>query len=124
MAEVHLSLHGVDGIRGSIIARKDGIVISHSVPAHGESGRLAAAAAAVFGIGEMLSEALHQGKFHRATMEAEKEQVLYVGAGPEAILAILLEAGADLDPVVPALKKEARKVERIISGFGLRGEPF
>ncbi|MFQ5838432.1 MAG: roadblock/LC7 domain-containing protein [Thermoplasmata archaeon] len=117
LSEILSSLRSIQGVRGAAIARQDGLVVFHSLPPGFDPDKLAAIAAAVFGTGEMSSREMDQGLFQRCMMEAEEGKIIYVGAGPDAIIATVVEREANLGLILLALEKATEEVKEVLRGI-------
>src|SRR5437660_1482905 len=107
-------LRRLPGIFGATIARRDGILIAHSLPKHMDPKKIAAMAAAIVGTSEMATIQLSQGRFVRAIVESDHGRLLSLGAGEEALLVALVYDDANLGLVLMAMERAAKQVERIM----------
>ena len=111
-------LRRLPGILGVTIARRDGILIAHSLPKNMDPKKIAAMAAAIVGTSEMATIQLSQGRFVRAIVESEEGKLLSLGAGEEALLVALVYDDANLGLVLIAMERAAKQVEEILRGAG------
>src|SRR5438309_2371176 len=107
-------LRRLPGILGATIARRDGILIAHSLPKNMDPKKIAAMAAAIVGTSEMATIQLSQGRFVRAIVESDHGKLLSLGAGEEALLVALVYDDANLGLVLMAMERAAKQVERIL----------
>src|SRR2546429_314255 len=107
-------LRRLPGILGATIARRDGILIAHSLPKNMDPKKIAAMAAAIVGTSEMAAIQLSQGRFVRAIVESDHGKLLSLGAGEEALLVALVYDDANLGLVLMAMERAAKQVERIL----------
>src|SRR5438128_388076 len=107
-------LRRLPGIFGATIARRDGILIAHSLPKNMDPKKIAAMAAAIVGTSEMATIQLSQGRFVRAIVESDHGKLLSLGAGEEALLVALVYDDANLGLVLMAMERAAKQVERIM----------
>ena len=107
-------LRRLPGILGVTIARRDGILIAHSLPKNMDPKKIAAMAAAIVGTSEMATIQLSQGRFVRAIVESDHGKLLSLGAGEEALLVALVYDDANLGLVLMAMERAAKQVERIM----------
>src|SRR5437667_14445 len=118
LQSVLAELRRLPGILGVTIARRDGILIAHSLPKTMDPKNIAAMAAAIVGTAEMATIQLAQGRFVRAIVESDHGKLLSLGAGEEALLVALVYDDANLGLVLIALERAAKQVERILQDGG------
>src|SRR5438093_652271 len=118
LQSVLAELRRLPGILGVTIARRDGILIAHSLPKTMDPKKIAAMAAAIVGTSEMATIQLAQGRFVRAIVESDHGKLLSLGAGEEALLVALVYDDANLGLVLIALERAAKQVERILQDGG------
>src|SRR5438105_3028845 len=118
LQSVLAELRRLPGILGVTIARRDGILIAHSLPKAMDPKKIAAMAAAIVGTSEMAAIQLAQGRFVRAIVESDHGKLLSLGAGEEALLVALVYDDANLGLVLMALERAAKQVERILQDAG------
>jgi|SRR5437667_287010 len=118
LQSVLAELRRLPGILGVTIARRDGILIAHSLPKAMDPKKIAAMAAAIVGTSEMATIQLAQGRFVRAIVESDHGKLLSLGAGEEALLVALVYDDANLGLVLMALERAAKQVERILQDAG------
>jgi predicted regulator of Ras-like GTPase activity (Roadblock/LC7/MglB family) len=106
MAELSNLRERVTGVRGSVVAGMDGLVlVDSSAPGH-EPHDLAALAAAAFGIGRQVGLSLRQGAFMDTTIHSRNGYYAVYSAGESALLAVAGDGGLN----VARLHLEARVV--------------
>lgn len=98
--------------------RRDGLVITHTLPEGVDPKIVAAMTAAIVGTSEMATVQLSQGHFERAIVESDNGKLLSVGAGEEALLVALVYRDANLGLVLMAMEKAARQVDVILRAEG------
>src|SRR5438094_758487 len=118
LQSVLAELRRLPGILGVTIARRDGILIAHSLPNGVDPKIVAAMTAAIVGTSEMATIQLAQGRFVRAIVESDHGKLLSLGAGEEALLVALVYDDANLGLVLMALERAAKQVERILQDAG------
>jgi predicted regulator of Ras-like GTPase activity (Roadblock/LC7/MglB family) len=104
----------VTDIKAAAVVRRDGLVITHTLPDGVDPGIVAAMTAAIVGTSEMATIQLSQGRFERAIIESDEGKLLSVGAGEEALLVALVYKDANLGLVLMAMEKTARTVDVIL----------
>ncbi len=101
-------------IQAAAIVRRDGLVITHTLPDGVDPKLVAAMTAAIVGTSEMATVQLAQGRFARAIIESDGGKLLSTGAGEEALLVALVYKDANLGLVLMAMEKAARQVDEIL----------
>src|SRR5438876_8534910 len=78
-------LRRLPGILGVTIARRDGILIAHSLPKNMDPKKIAAMAAAIVGTSEMAAVEMGLGTFNQSIVDTHIGKLMANGAGEEAI---------------------------------------
>ena len=107
-------LSHVTDIKSCAVVRRDGLVVTHTLPDGVDPKIVAAMTAAIVGTAEMATIQLAQGRFVRAIVESDHGKLLSLGAGEEALLVALVYDDANLGLVLIALERAAKQVERIL----------
>ncbi len=108
-------LSHVSDIKAAAVVRRDGLVITHTLPDGVDPKIVAAMTAAIVGTSEMATLQLAQGRFTRAIIESDEGKLLSTGAGEEALLVTLVYSDANLGLVLMAMEKAAKRVEEILT---------
>ncbi len=115
MQEAIEELSHVSDIKAAAVVRRDGLVITHTLPDGVDPKIVAAMTAAIVGTSEMATLQLAQGRFTRAIIESDEGKLLSTGAGEEALLVTLVYSDANLGLVLMAMEKAAKRVEEILT---------
>lgn len=107
-------LSHVTDIKSAAVVRRDGLVVTHTLPDGVDPRIVAAMTAAIVGTSEMATVQLSQGRFVRAIVESEEGKLLSMGAGDEALLVALVYDDANLGLVLMAMERAAAQVEAIL----------
>ena len=110
-------IHGltsVSDIRAAAVVRRDGLMITHSLPEGVDPRTTAAMTAAIVGTSEMATVQLGQGRFEQALIESEGGKLVSTGAGDQALVIALAYKDANLGLVLMALQRASRKVDEIL----------
>ncbi|OGS60052.1 MAG: hypothetical protein A3K59_08965 [Euryarchaeota archaeon RBG_19FT_COMBO_69_17] len=107
-------LSRVSDIQAAAVVRRDGLVITHTLPDGVDPKIVAAMTAAIVGTSEMATVQLSQGRFNRALVESDEGKLISTGAGEEALLVALLYKDANLGLVLMAMERAARQVDEIL----------
>lgn len=111
-------LSHVTDIKSAAVVRRDGLVVTHTLPEGVDPRIVAAMTAAIVGTAEMATVQLAQGRFVRAIVESDNGKLLSLGAGDEALLVALVYDDANLGLVLMALERAAKQVEDILRDGG------
>jgi uncharacterized protein len=111
-------LSHVTDIKSAAVVRRDGLVVTHTLPEGVDPRIVAAMTAAIVGTSEMATVQLTQGRFVRAIVESDQGKLLSIGAGEEALLVALVYDDANLGLVLMALERAAKQVEAILREGG------
>ncbi|UWP87243.1 roadblock/LC7 domain-containing protein [Dactylosporangium fulvum] len=94
----------VPGVRGSVLAGVDGLLITHDLATGGEPHDLAALAATTFGLGRQSALVLGQSPFRDATMRSQGGYFTVYAVDTDRLMAVLGDDGLN----VARLHLEAR----------------
>jgi predicted regulator of Ras-like GTPase activity (Roadblock/LC7/MglB family) len=111
-------LSHVTDIKSAAVVRRDGLVVTHTLPDSVDPKIVAAMTAAIVGTSEMATIQLGQGRFVRAIVESDQGKLLSLGAGEEALLVALVYDDANLGLVLMAMERAAKHVEEILRTGG------
>ncbi|HKW42593.1 MAG TPA: roadblock/LC7 domain-containing protein [Thermoplasmata archaeon] len=114
LAETIDELSHVTDIKSAAVVRRDGLVVTHTLPDSVDPRIVAAMTAAIVGTSEMATIQLSQGRFVRAIVESEEGKLLSMGAGEEALLVTLVYDDANLGLVLMAMERAAAQIEKIL----------
>src|SRR5919198_2818679 len=79
-------LRRVPDIFGATVARRDGVLIAHSLPRPMDPKKIAAMAAAIVGTSEMAADVMGLGGFNQSIVDTRVGKMMAAGGGGEAIL--------------------------------------
>ena len=118
LSEAVDELSRLPDIKSAAVVRRDGFVITHTLPNYVDPRTVAAMTAAIVGTSEMAAAQLDQGHFARAIIESENGKLLSMGAGDEALLVTIVHHDANLGLVLWAMERTAKRVIQIIQAGG------
>jgi predicted regulator of Ras-like GTPase activity (Roadblock/LC7/MglB family) len=98
------------------IARRDGIMIAHSLPRTMDPRRIAAMAASIVGTSEMAAEEVGQGPFVESIVESRDSKMLATGAGEEAILVTMVRTDANMGLVLISVDRAVSTIANLLAG--------
>ena len=106
----------VGGVEVSIIASRDGLLITSSIPPSicARAETFAAMSATMLGAAETATTELGKGIPDRVIVESEHGKLIATGAGPKALLVVLTEPNAGLGLILVELEKAAEKIKKML----------
>ena len=107
-------LRRVPDVLAAAVARRDGLVIAHSLPRSIDPRRIAAMAAAIVGTSELAADEIGQGPFIESIVESTSSKMLATGAGDQAILITLIRADANLGYVLMNVGRAVQSISEIL----------
>lgn len=113
LAEVLNELRQSGEIEGSIIMRRDGVVIASDL--QNVTSKNLAVISSLTSAAETTSIELKRGIFHQMVIESENGTIVGVNAGKVAILITLVKKGGNLGFVLISLESAANKIKKILS---------
>ncbi|ACV24011.1 roadblock/LC7 domain-containing protein [Methanocaldococcus fervens] len=105
-----IELNKTEGIKGSMVVGKDGLVIASQLPGNIDAELVGAMASASFGAAERTAAELGMGNLEQTMIEGEHGKVLMVDAG-EGILVVLADAKVNLGLIRITMKRTAEKIK-------------
>ncbi|MBW9222699.1 roadblock/LC7 domain-containing protein [Methanothermococcus sp. SCGC AD-155-C09] len=106
-------LNKVEGIKGSMVVGKDGLVIASQMPSGIDVELIGAMASAAFGSAERTASEINQGTLQQMMIEGEHGKTLMTDAG-EGILVVLTDPGVNLGLIRISMKRSTEKVKSIL----------
>ena len=110
LAKIVATLQRLPNVIGAVVARRDGIVLGHGLPAPIDPRRIASMAAGIVGTSEIAAEEMGQGRFRQAIVDSLRVRVISLGAGPDAILVVLVRPEANIGLLLMVLDRAAREI--------------
>jgi len=104
----------VPGVDGSVVARRDGLVIAHNLPAHADAKRMSAMAAVIVNASLNATLELERGVYQLTIVQSSVGKIVCAHAGMEAIFAAIVSEGANLGLILLRLESIARQVEEVL----------
>ncbi len=109
-------LRRIPDVLAVAVARRDGLLIAHSLPRSIDPKRIAAMAAAIVGTSEMAAEEIGQGPFVESIVESGSSKMLATGAGEEAILVTMVRTDANMGLVLISVGRAVQSIITILEG--------
>ena len=104
------SLNSIEGVTGSLVAGKDGSLISQKAPDDIDIDLASAMASTLFGTGEKAVKDFKQGNITQAMVEGKKGKTLII-AGYKTVLMVMTDLKVSLGLVRLEMKKCIMKIE-------------
>ncbi len=122
VARIVADLRKIPDVIGAVVGRRDGIVLTHDVPAEIDPRKIASMAAGIIGTSEIAAEEMGQGRFLQAIVDSARVRVVSLGAGPEATLVVLVRPEANVGLLLMVLGRAAREIAALDSSGEPHGE--
>ncbi|MEM5834295.1 MAG: roadblock/LC7 domain-containing protein [Candidatus Aenigmatarchaeota archaeon] len=104
----------IEGVRGAIIAKNDGLLIASYLPSGLNAKLLAALAAAITKSSFVSTKELGMGSFTHTIVKASNGYYVCFPVDSEMILACLLEKDANLGMVLIKMEKSIKEVVNVL----------
>ena len=110
LEKILADLNGVEGVNGSLVAGKDGLIISERAPEGTDTDLASAMASTLFGTGEKAAKELKQGEVVQAMVEGTGGKILLI-AGKDAILMAITDPNVNLGLIRIEMKRCIKEIE-------------
>ncbi|HDI72690.1 MAG TPA: hypothetical protein ENF58_00985 [Candidatus Altiarchaeales archaeon] len=110
LEKILVDLNAIDGVNGSIVTGKDGLVIAQRAPPDTDVDLASAMAATVFGTGEKAVAELKQGEIEQAMIEGSAGKTLII-AGKNAILMVITSPDVNLGLIRIEMRRCIKEIE-------------
>src|SRR6267143_3648713 len=114
LQSVLAELRRLPGILGVTIARRDGILIAHSLPKTMDPKKIAAMAAAIVGTSEMAVVEMGLGTFNSSIVDTHIGKMLATGAGEEAILVTMVRSEANMGLLLLSVDRGVQSISEVL----------
>jgi len=114
LKSVLAELRRLPGILGAEVARRDGILIAHSVPKTMDPKKIAAMSAAIVGTSEMAAVEMGLGSFNQSIVDTRVGMMMATGAGDEAILVTMIRNDANMGLIHLSVDKAVQAIAGIL----------
>ncbi len=103
-------LNKTEGVKGSMVVGKDGLVIAAQMPSGLDTELIGAMASAAYGSAERTASEINQGSLEQMMIEGEHGKTLMTDAG-EGILVVLTDSKVNLGLIRINIKRATEKVK-------------
>jgi predicted regulator of Ras-like GTPase activity (Roadblock/LC7/MglB family) len=114
LQSVLAELRRLPGVVGATVARRDGILIAHSLPKTMDPKKIAAMAAAIVGTSEMAAVEMGLGSFNQSIVDTHVGMLMATGAGEEAILVTMLRNEANMGLIHISVDRAVQSIASIL----------
>ncbi len=112
--KVLADLKKVGGVEACAAASRDGLLIRAIMQKEEFAESFAAMSATMLGAAETASTELGKGVPNRVIVESERGRLIAVGAGPKALLIVLVNSDTGLGLILLELERAAQKLKELI----------
>ncbi len=105
----------IQGVNGSLVVGKDGLIIERDVSSDIDSELVGAMSSAVFGTAERSSEEMKHEKLQQVMIEGNKGKTLMIDSG-DAILAVITDTNINLGLIRLEMKRSSDRIVELIKG--------
>ncbi|WAM22647.1 MAG: roadblock/LC7 domain-containing protein (plasmid) [Candidatus Methanoperedens sp.] len=112
--KVLADLKTVRGVEACAVASRDGLLIRAILQEGQKSESFAAMSATMFGAAETAATVLGTGIPSRVIVESDQGRLIAIGAGPKALLIVLVSLDTGLGLILLELEKAAIKLKELL----------
>jgi predicted regulator of Ras-like GTPase activity (Roadblock/LC7/MglB family) len=112
--KVLADLNKVRGVEACAVASRDGLLIRAILQEGQSSESFAAMSTAMFGAAETATTLLGKGIPRRVIVESDRGLLIAAGAGPKALLIVIVSLDAELGLILLELEKAAIKLKELL----------
>lgn len=102
------------GVEACAAVSRDGLLIRSSMQKEQFAESFAAMSATMLGAAETASTELGKGVPNRVIVESAQGRLIAVGAGPKALLVVIVNSEAGLGLILLELEKSAKKLKEML----------
>ena len=103
------------GVEACAAASRDGLLIRAILQKEQFAESIAAMSATMLGAAETATLELGKGVPHRVIVESELGRLIAIGAGPKALLIVIVNSDTGLGLILMELEKAAGKLKELLS---------
>ncbi len=102
-----------EGILGSAVISRDGIVLNSDLPSSTHEETFAIMCATIIGAANTANKELDRSNPDKVIIDSEEGRILIVSAGRNKILSVLVDSTHDLKKIFQSVKKIASEIEEL-----------
>lgn len=114
LEKVLQDLKQLGGVEASAIVSRDGLVIAADIPPGIKPETFSAMSATALGAAETAMAELKQGVPDRVIIEASEGKIITVGAGPKALLVVMVAKDTGLGLVLAGIESGVEKIKKLL----------
>ena len=107
-------LSRVTDIKSAAVVRRDGLVVTHTLPDGVDPKIVAAMTAAIVGTSEMAVVEMGLGSFNSSIVDTQIGKMIATGAGEEAILVTMVRNEANMGLLLLSVDKAVQSIAEIL----------
>lgn len=115
MDQVLTELKNVGDVEAAAVVSRDGLLMAGSVASDIRAETFAAMSATMLGAAETAISELNKGVPERVVVETASGKIVATGAGPKALLVMMVKADAGLGLVLLEMDRAAGKIKEILA---------
>ncbi len=104
----------INGVSGSLVVGKDGLIIESEVPSDIDSELVAAMSSAVFGTAERSAEEMKHEPLEQVMIEGSRGKTLMIDAG-EGILVVITDIEINLGLIRIEMRRSSERVKDLLT---------
>ena len=104
----------INGVNGSLVVGKDGLIIETEVPSDIDAELVAAMSSAVFGTAERSAEEMKHEPLQQVMIEGKRGKTLMIDA-TEGILVLITDVDINLGLIRIEMKRSAERVQDLLT---------
>lgn len=114
IARILKDLGRINGVNGSLVVGKDGLIIETEVPSDIDAELVAAMSSAVFGTAERSAEEMKHEPLEQVMIEGSRGKTLMIDA-EEGILVLITDIDINLGLIRIEMRRSAERVKDLLS---------
>lgn len=103
-------------IVSAVLARSDGVMITHSVPSKGNVRAIAAMGATIVGTASMTVAEMAEGALSDVLIQSDRGKVYARFAHDETLLIILMDPASNIGLVLMEVERAIKRLQQILDG--------
>lgn len=114
LGQVLTDLKNVGDVEASAVVSRDGLLMAGNISSDIRAETFAAMSATMLGAAETAISELNKGVPTRVIVETPTGKIVATGAGPKALLVMMVQANAGLGLILVEMDKAADKVKAVL----------
>ncbi len=114
IGQVLTDLKNVGDVEASAVVSRDGLLMAGDISSNIRAETFAAMSATMLGAAETAISELNKGVPNRVIVETSQGKIVATGAGPKALLVMMVRADAGLGLVLVEMDKAAGKIKEVL----------